>query len=97
MTLTQPSTAIATQTTPRTVGRRYQALAIMFGVSLVLLAGIGSRLAYLQLVEGNRNRQLAENNRIRLIPGSPNAAKFSIAKAECWQAVAYRIRFFCGL
>jgi penicillin-binding protein 2 len=43
----------------------------MLIVSVFLLGGIGSRLAYLQLVEGNRNRQLAENNRIRLIPKQP--------------------------
>jgi penicillin-binding protein 2 len=43
----------------------------MLIVSVFLLGGIGSRLAYLQLVEGTRNRQLAENNRIRLIPKPP--------------------------
>lgn len=74
MTLTQLST-ITTQTTPRTVGRRYQSIAVMIGVSLVMVAGIGSRLAYLQLVEGDRNRQLAENNRIRLIPKQPERGK----------------------
>ncbi|SRR5579883_634949 len=74
MTLTQSST-IATQTTSRTVGRRYQSIAMMVVVSLVMLVGIGSRLAYLQLVEGDRNRQLAENNRIRLIPKQPERGK----------------------
>jgi penicillin-binding protein 2 len=43
----------------------------MLIVSLFLLGGIGSRLAYLQLIQGDRNRQLAENNRIRLIPKQP--------------------------
>ncbi len=62
MTLTQPSTVV-TQTTPRTVGRRYQSIAMTLGVSLVMLVGMGSRLAYLQLLEGDRNQQLAENNR----------------------------------
>ncbi|PSB28045.1 penicillin-binding protein 2 [Stenomitos frigidus] len=81
MTLTQPST-IANQTTPRTVGRRYQSVAMMLGVSLVLLAGMGSRLAYLQLVEGNRNRQLAENNRIRLIPKQPERGKILDRKGK---------------
>jgi penicillin-binding protein 2 len=74
MTLTQPSTAV-TQTTPRTVGRRYQSIAITLGVSLVMLVGMGSRLAYLQLLEGDRNQQLAENNRIRLIPKQPERGK----------------------
>ena len=74
MTLTQPSTVV-TQTTPRTVGRRYQSIAITLGVSLVMLVGMGSRLAYLQLLEGDRNQQLAENNRIRLIPKQPERGK----------------------
>ena len=82
MTLTQPSPTIVNQTTPRTVGRRYQSIAIMVGVSVVLLAGIGSRLAYLQLVEGNRNRQLAENNRIRLIPKQPERGKIVDRKGK---------------
>ncbi|MBD2072956.1 penicillin-binding protein 2 [Phormidium sp. FACHB-592] len=74
MTLTQPSTVV-TQTTPRTVGRRYQSIALMLGVSLVMMVGMGSRLVYLQLVEGDRNQQLAENNRIRLIPKQPERGK----------------------
>ena len=74
MTLTQPSTVV-TQTTPRTVGRRYQSIAMMLGVSLVMVVGMGSRLAYLQLLEGDRNQQLAENNRIRLIPKQPERGK----------------------
>jgi penicillin-binding protein 2 len=44
-------------------------------VSVLLFAGMGSRLAYLQLVEGQKNRQLAENNRIRLIPKPPERGK----------------------
>jgi penicillin-binding protein 2 len=43
----------------------------MIGVSLLLLGGLGSRLAYLQIVEGPRNRELADDNRIRLIPKPP--------------------------
>jgi penicillin-binding protein 2 len=41
----------------------------------LILAGLGGRLAYLQLVEGDRNRQLAETNRIRLIPKHPERGK----------------------
>ncbi len=70
MTVIQPSSG-GRKPTPRTVGRNYQSLFVMLIVSVFLLGGIGSRLAYLQLVEGNRNRQLAENNRIRLIPKQP--------------------------
>jgi penicillin-binding protein 2 len=47
----------------------------MLVITVALLGGIGSRLAYLQLVQGDRNRQLAENNRIRLIPRQPERGK----------------------
>lgn len=55
----------------RTVGRQYQSVVIMLLLSLVMVGGIGSRLAYLQLVQGERNRELAENNRILLVPRRP--------------------------
>ena len=58
-------------TAARTVGRRYQSLVVMLSITLLMFGGIGSRLTYLQLIEGTRNRQLAENNRIRLIPKQP--------------------------
>ena len=57
--------------TTRTVGQNYQSLALMLGITLLMFGGIGSRLAYLQLLIGTHNRQLAENNRIRLIPKQP--------------------------
>ncbi|MEO1179587.1 MAG: penicillin-binding protein 2, partial [Cyanobacteria bacterium J06636_28] len=55
----------------RTVGRQYQSVIMMIFLSLVMLGGIGSRLFYLQLVEGDRNRKLAEENRILLLPRRP--------------------------
>ncbi|MEM6251890.1 MAG: penicillin-binding protein 2 [Cyanobacteria bacterium P01_D01_bin.156] len=55
----------------RTVGRQYQSVLMMIFLSLVMLGGIGSRLFYLQLVEGDRNRKLAEENRILLLPRRP--------------------------
>jgi penicillin-binding protein 2 len=70
MTVIQPSSA-GRNPTPRTVGRNYQSVFLMLFVSLFLVGAMGSRLAYLQLIEGTRNRQLAENNRIRLIPKQP--------------------------
>jgi penicillin-binding protein 2 len=63
------------QQSNRTVGRRYQALIVMLIITVALLGGMGSRLAYLQLVQGDRNRQLADNNRIRLIPRQPERGK----------------------
>lgn len=70
MTLLQ-SSSVGSQRTSRTVGRRYQSLILMLIVTLLMLGGIGSRLAYLQLSQGERNRELAEKNRIRLIPKLP--------------------------
>ncbi len=55
----------------RTVGRQYQSVVIMLLLSLVMLGGIGSRLAYLQLVQGAYNRELAEDNRVLLLPRRP--------------------------
>ncbi len=70
MTLVQPSSSVR-QPTTRTVGRPFQSVTIMVVITLLMLGGIGSRLAYLQLAQGDRNRQLADNNRIRLIPKLP--------------------------
>jgi len=55
----------------RTVGRNYQSSVVMIIITLVMLGGMGSRLAYLQLIQGERNRDLADNNRIRVIPKQP--------------------------
>ncbi|MDR9404175.1 MAG: penicillin-binding protein 2, partial [Halothece sp. Uz-M2-17] len=55
----------------RTVGRQLRPAVLLLLVTALLLGGIGSRLGYLQLVEGERNRQLAENNRIRILPKPP--------------------------
>jgi penicillin-binding protein 2 len=63
------------QPTPKTVGKYYQSVVIMLVITIVLLGIMGSRLAYLQLVQGDRNRQLAENNRIRLIPKQPERGR----------------------
>lgn len=55
----------------RTVGKRYQSVMLMLLATVVLFGAFGTRLAQLQLVNGDRNRQLAENNRIRLVPKRP--------------------------
>ena len=70
MTVFQTSSG-SRQPTPRTVGRNYQSVFVMLFVSLFLVGAMGVRLAYLQMIQGTRNRQLAENNRIRLIPKQP--------------------------
>ncbi|NJL00982.1 MAG: penicillin-binding protein 2 [Spirulinaceae cyanobacterium SM2_1_0] len=65
------SKVVGRKQTPRTVGQQHQAVVIMLFISAFLLGGIGTRLGYLQLVEGTQNQALAENNRVRLIPRSP--------------------------
>ncbi|HEY9698416.1 MAG TPA: penicillin-binding protein 2 [Trichocoleus sp.] len=78
MALSQPSPLSQSshqRNNARTVGRQYQSLLVMLVISLLLLGGIGSRLAYLQLFQGDRNRQLADTNRIRLIPRQPERGK----------------------
>jgi len=57
--------------TSRTVGRSFQSLLVMLIVTLLLGGGIVPRLTFLQLVQGDRNQKLADNNRIRLIPKAP--------------------------
>ncbi len=49
---------------------------VLFGLIILLLLGaIGGRLVQLQIVAGSYNRQLAENNRIRLIPKPPERGR----------------------
>ncbi|PSB10919.1 penicillin-binding protein 2, partial [filamentous cyanobacterium CCP2] len=74
MALSQHS-PYAQHTNGRTVGRRYQSLMVMVMLTVVMVGGIASRLAYLQLLQGDRNRQLADDNRIRLIPRQPERGR----------------------
>jgi penicillin-binding protein 2 len=53
------------------MGRRFQSVLLVALVSAVLLGAFGLRLFQLQVVEGDRNRQLADSNRIRLVPKRP--------------------------
>jgi penicillin-binding protein 2 len=54
----------------RTVGRQFQAVFLML-LALGLTGAFGLRLFQLQVVQGERNRQLADSNRIRLVPKRP--------------------------
>ncbi len=63
-------------TSARQLGLENVRMAVIFGfVSLLLFGGIVPRLLYLQISEGNRNRELSEENRIRLIPEAPQRGK----------------------
>ena len=59
----------------RTMGKGLRA-AVLFLLGVLMLIGVlGGRLFYLQLIEGDRNQQLAENNRIRLIAKPPERGR----------------------
>ena len=54
----------------RQTGLRQQPL-VLFLVVLLFCGAMVSRLVWMQLMEGSRNRELADENRIRLVPRSP--------------------------
>ncbi|MEM8830945.1 MAG: penicillin-binding protein 2 [Cyanobacteria bacterium P01_G01_bin.19] len=55
----------------RTVGNQLQAIPIVAIVSIIFFGGIGWRLAFLQLQQGDLNQAKAERNRTRLVPKPP--------------------------
>jgi penicillin-binding protein 2 len=55
----------------RTVGQGNQSWVLMGILGLGLIGGIGSRLCYMQLSQGAKNRQVAENNRVRTVAKPP--------------------------
>ncbi|KAF3885645.1 MULTISPECIES: penicillin-binding protein 2 [Nostocales] len=70
MALLQSPQPLVKKRETRTVGRGSQPLFLII-FTLLLTAGIGTRLAYLQIVEGAKLRERAESNRIRTIPKQP--------------------------
>ncbi|MGI0482912.1 penicillin-binding protein 2 [Geminocystis sp. CENA526] len=54
-----------------TVGQKDQPIFIMILISLFLFGAIGLRLAYLQIVEGDKYSQKADSNRTKIIPKPP--------------------------
>jgi penicillin-binding protein 2 len=68
----------------RTVGQRYQPLALVVGATLCVLGGMGGRLAYLQILQGTQNRELAAANRVQLMPLAP-------ARGRLWDARGRRL------
>ena len=63
-------------TSARQLGLGKSRTAVIIGVvSLLLFGGILPRLIYLQIKEGSRNQELAEENRIRLLPSPPERGK----------------------
>ena len=83
MTLIQSlPTTIAHQKQARSVGGKNQAIMLMSGVAAIVLGGLGGRLVYIQLVQGTQNRELAESNRIRLLPKQPERGKILDRKGK---------------
>ena len=66
----------------RTVGNQLQAIPIAMVISLILFGGIGWRLAFLQLQQGELNKTKAEQNRTRLVPKPPVRGIISDRKGE---------------
>ncbi|MBD2104076.1 penicillin-binding protein 2 [Leptolyngbya sp. FACHB-261] len=75
MRLLQPETLTSPQESTRITGRGSQAWLLLGSSAALLLAILGGRLAYLQLAQGDQNRQLAEDNRIRLVPQPPERGR----------------------
>ncbi len=71
LSATQSSFATGLYNKTRTVGQGAQAWVLMTIIGVGLLGGIGSRLAYLQLSQGAKNRQVAEHNRVRTVAKPP--------------------------
>jgi penicillin-binding protein 2 len=59
----------------RKVGRNRQSVVLMLLCSVLILGGLGSRLVYLQLLEGTQNRLRADNNRVRLMAKPPERGR----------------------
>jgi penicillin-binding protein 2 len=67
--------SLINESADRHVGQNNQTL-VLWGLGLGLLIGVlGGRIGYLQLAQGENNRQLAENNRIRLIAKPPERGR----------------------
>ncbi len=75
MLKTRPPQPLTYQAYDRVVGKQGRVLVLLWIMTVFLLGGIGARLGYLQIVEGDRNRQMADENRIRLIPKPPERGK----------------------
>ncbi|MEL6928741.1 MAG: penicillin-binding protein 2 [Cyanobacteria bacterium J06600_6] len=58
-------------TRERTAGNQLQAIPIVTAISLIFFGGIGWRLNYLQLEQGEVNQKKAQDNRTRVVPKQP--------------------------
>jgi penicillin-binding protein 2 len=58
-----------------TVGEGTRSWVLLALFSTLLLGAMGGRLVFLQLIQGAHNRELADDNRIRLVPRPPERGK----------------------
>ncbi len=70
------------QRSERIVGEGIRSFVFVGLVTVVLFGALGSRLGVLQLLQGDRNRELAKENRIRLIPKRPERGKIRDRKGR---------------
>lgn len=96
MLKTRPPRPLTYQAYDRVVGKQGRVLVLLSIMTIFLLGGIGARLGYLQIVEGDRNRQMADENRIRLIPKPPERGRFWIAKGGSSREISSPTRYFSG-
>jgi penicillin-binding protein 2 len=66
----------------RIVGEGLRSFVLVGLVTVILFGALGSRLGVLQLLQGERNRELANENRIRLIPKRPERGKIRDRKGR---------------
>lgn len=63
------------RSSPQAIGQSPRNIVLIGLVSLLLFGLIPARLAFLQIVQGQYNRELADENRIQLIPKRPERGK----------------------
>ncbi|MEM9275607.1 MAG: penicillin-binding protein 2 [Cyanobacteria bacterium P01_F01_bin.143] len=56
---------------PGTISRQWQSFFLMLGIAMLMFGGIGWRLVYLQLEQGDLNTIKADANRTRTVPKPP--------------------------
>ncbi|MGF1602985.1 MAG: penicillin-binding protein 2 [Thermosynechococcaceae cyanobacterium] len=66
----------------RIVGEGLRSFVLVGLITVILFGALGSRLGVLQLLQGDRNRELANENRIRLIPKRPERGKIRDRKGR---------------
>ncbi|WP_041233608.1 penicillin-binding protein 2 [Cylindrospermum stagnale] len=83
-----PTSLLSIKKDTRTVGRGFQSIFLIV-FTLLMMSGIGTRLAYLQISEGTKLRQRAEANRIRMILKQPERGNIFDRKGKLLASTRY--------